>query len=97
MTVAKLGANATGKLPDVDQEQRELENRPSTKFLRPRRPRAHNQTRKEPGKSMAPHRAAWSLTPNSSEIPGMALEYRRRVEVHRHLDPEDDGENVPLF
>ncbi len=85
-----------GELPEVDQAQRELEDRLPTEFLAPRCP----QLASESVEYEEDHGTASGCLLADGELLGYALDRIRvqtGVEVHGDLDEEDDAEDGPLL
>lgn len=93
---SEVGRESHRKLPDVDQEHRELKDRPATKLLRPGSPKLATESvshQEDHGTATGTLRRNAKLLRNAAN--GIGVE--GGVEVHRHLDPEDDGDDVPLL
>lgn len=93
---AEVGREGHGQLPDVDEEEGNLEHGLSTKKFR----RAGCNFASEGVGDEEDHRATASCLQRDTELLGNAIQavaVEGGVEVHRDLNPEDDSENGPLL
>lgn len=92
----EVGRKSDGQLPNVDQEQTELEDGPSSEFLTPRRPKLTSegvQYQEDHGTTACGLLADVEFLRDAAD--GVGVE--GGVEVHGHLDQEDDAENGPFL
>lgn len=83
-------------MPDVDEEQTELEDRPSSEFFRPGSPKLTTKSvedQEDHGTTTSGLGTDAKLFRHASD--GIAVQ--TCVEVHRDLNDEDDGQNRPLL
>ena len=93
---AKILRDTDGDLPQIDKEQGSLQNGLAAKLLGPRSPELTPEAIADEEDS----RACTSGLLGDAELLGHArdsIAVEGGVEVHRHLDAEDNGENGPLF
>jgi hypothetical protein len=93
---SEVGRNAHRDLPDVDEEQTELEDRPSSQLFTPGRPQLATESvgdQEDGGTKTRCLRADAKLRGDTGD--GIAV--KRCVEVHGDLDKEDDTQNSPLL